>query len=77
MKNRHRRPPPTFERGDRVRIMTEHWRSRGQRGTVKKVFWAVGAWRYRVRLDGREHRTDYNRTSLRFLSAVELLGELV
>ena len=75
MRNR-RKPPPVFERGDRVLILTQHWRSRGQRGTVKKAEWSIGCWRYAVRLDGRLGLTRYNRTSLRLLNAIELLGEL-
>jgi len=70
------RSAPFFKRGDRVLLLTKHWRGKDQRGTVKKHGWCVGAWRYAVRLDGRRGLTRYNRTSLRLLNAIELLGEL-
>lgn len=69
--------PPVFKRGERVLILTEHWRGRYQRGTVKRPEWIVGAWRYPVRLDNYDRVRQYNRTSLRLLNAIELLGELV
>jgi hypothetical protein len=70
-----RRPEPTFQLGDRVQLLTMHWRDRSQRGTVRRPQWMVGTWRYLVKLDGRKSEY-YNRTSLRHLSAIELLGEL-
>lgn len=70
-----------FKKGTRVRILTDHWKGKDQRATVKEEGGARSYHRdqVKVKLDGvHKKRTTrfYHWTSLERLGVVDQLGEL-
>lgn len=65
-----------FRPGERVRVITEYWRGKDQRGTVLEYGKRIRGMA-KVRLDNIQRKKIrlYHRTSLEHLHALEILGE--